>query len=711
MELENKIFNDPAVDDITHDTGVIDDLPVLSVDTPDRELIANFKRWTTDSISYWNQRDGYNLEYNRNRNERYYLGKQIDMSKLYNYQVPFVDNQIYVGTQAIMAYVTGRNPACEITPADGELASRVMAEDLEQAVNIHSEKFELSQKVKSAVKNMYMKRVGVIKLRYNPEIEDIEPVQIDPDRLILDKNCALGDEPGFLAEICTDSVAQLMIKFPNAEAKIMAALGRVRKTPKLMGQIIAYNEIWFTDYSSGKAVESVAWYFGDTILDKCKNPNFLYDEEGLSIKNFLDKPTKPYIFFNFLNDGSHLIDQTSPIEQAIPLQDILNKRGRQIVENADTANSLLVFKSGAIPDEEVDNITRDPNQILVLDGPDDKPVQSAFGEIPPHLLPNYVLEDKQDVKNAIHNILGTPSQFRGDDSKREVGTLGEARMVQSQASGRQDEIVKSVEVSLNHYFRMLVQMMKVHYANKKDFATRDNDGQFVFVQMSRESMPDVATVTISQGSVLKQDKERQENVAMTLAKMGLIDPYNLFKDLGLKDADKRYEALVKFKMAPDSLVADVKSEVEDRDAYIDFSVIMNGQEATVRDDITPAHILAHRKQLMSDKFLYAKPEIQQKMIKHIEQEVIGLTQRAKLEEANAQGMLTDPNLPITPQPPEVPPPMPQGAPGMPPMPGAPGLPPVPPHPDAENPMENMQENGVEEPQLPGGVLNSLLGAR
>lgn len=709
-----KVFNDSSVDDITKDTGIIDERPVLSIKTEDRELIANFKRWITDSQAYWNSTKGYNLENVRARNERYYLGYQIDTSKLYNYQVPFVDNQIFVGTQAVMAYVTGRDPACEVTPQDKEVQSMVMAEDLETAINIHSERHSLARKVKVAAKNVYTKRVGIIKLYYDPDLDDIVPVALNPDNVILDKDCELGDEPKFVAEVCTSTVAGLIHRFPHREKAIVAALGRVRKTPKLMGQTIAYNEIWFTDESSDKPVECVAWYFRDIILDKIKNPNYLYDEDGVQIENFIDAPTKPYIFFNYLNDGSHLIDQTTPIEQAIPLQDILNKRGRQIVENADTANSLMIFKSGSIPDEQAENITRDPNQIIILDTEDNMPVQSAFGEITPHLLPNYVLQDKNDVKNSIHNILGTPSQFRGDDSQREVGTLGEAKMMQSQASGRQDEIVKEIEFSLNRYFRLLVQMMKVWYTDKHDFSTRDNDGNFMFVQLSRESMPDVANITVSQGSIMRIDKERRENIGMALAKMGLIDPYNLFKDLGLKDADKRYEALVKFKMAPDTLVADVKSEVADRDAYIDFSLIMNGQEAQPRDDITPDHIHAHRKQLMTDKFLYAKPEYQQAMLQHIEQEVIGLSQRAKLEAANEQGMLIDPSLPITPEPPEVPPPMPQ-PPMMPPQGMPPQGTPIPPMPDAgamppqgEAPIPQMPEGGAGIPDV--GVLSGLMRA-
>lgn len=678
--IMNKVFDDSTVDNITKDTGAIDERPVLAIDTPDRELINNFKRWIADSLGYWNNKAGFNLEEARNKNERYYLGKQIDKSRLYSYQIPFVDNQIFVGVQSIIAYISGRNPACEITPADKEPASKVMAQDLETAVNLHSEKWNFKKKLKTAVKNMYLKRIGIIKLRYDSVSDDIVPVALDPDNVILPKDCKHGEEPTFIAEVCSDTVEKLMYKFPDKKDAIVKALGRQRITPKLLSTVVAYNEVWFTDYSGDGPVECVAWYLNDVILEKSKNPNYLYDEDGVQIKNFLDLPTKPYVFFNYLNSGRHLIDETTPVEQAIPLQDILNKRGRQIVENADTANSILVLKSGSISADEAENITRDPSQVLMLNTPAEQPIQSSFGEIPPHMLPNYVMNDKQDIKAAIHNILGTPSQFRGDDSNREVGTLGEARMMMSQASGRQDEIIDEIEASLDRYFKLCVQMMKVWYSDEKRFSSVDNDGNYLFVGLSRESIPDVANVTVQQGTLIRQDKERRENVAMTLAKMGLIDPYNLFKDLSLKDADQRYESLIKFKMSPDALVSDVKSEIADREAYVDFALIMNGQEAEARQDITPEHILTHREQLLTNRFLLADSDKQQALISHIKQEVSLLDDRARLEEASAQGMLIDPNIPITPQPPEIPPQQPPMPPqGMPPMmPNGDGQSPVPP---------------------------------
>ena len=642
------------------ETGIDTDLPVLEIKTPDSELISNFKRWIEDSEAYWNNPKKFNLANKRKRNKNYYLGKQIDTDQLYSYQVPFIDNELFVATETITAYTTSGTPSAEVCPQDDTIQSKVMAEDLEWALNTHAEKFDLASKMEAVERNLYLKYVGVIKLRYDTNIDDIVPEVIDPCDIVFDKSCKQGANPLFLCEKCTATVQQLMNMFPGKKNQIMSELGRQRSTSKLMGTVVTYNEVWFTQIKDGEEIECVAWYFKDLLLDKKKNPNFLYDEDGTQITNFLPRPMKPYIIFNYMNDGTHIIDQTSPFEQAIPLQDILNKRGRQIIENADTANSMLVLKSGAIPTEEAENITRDPNQILVLTGQKERPISDAFNVIEPHLLPQYVINDKNDVRSVIHSIMGTPAQFRGEDGK--AGTLGEAQMLRSQASGRQDAIIRALERGLDTYFKLLVQMMKVWYDSPKKFACKDNDGKFMYIELSRERIPDVAYVTVEHGTTVKPDKKRQEDIAMSLAKMGLIDPYNLFKDLGLKNADSRYDTLVKFKMSPQGLTDEIKTEMQDRAAYIDFACIMNGEEVKGHDDVDANHILAHRAQITTDRFLYADAKKQQAMIQHITEEVNLLSQRTKLQEASMQGILVDPNIPVTPEIPE-----PQQPPMAPPM--------------------------------------------
>lgn len=659
LGLNPKPFNDQKVDYIVDQDGKIDDLPLLSVDIPDKDLLQSLRNKIRDSQDYWNQADGYNLEYSRNANVRLHLGRHIDKSRLYTYQVPYVDNEIFVGTEAVVAYVTSSAPSAETFPANESQASKILAEDLAQAAEAHGEKYDIAQKIESAVRNMYLKRIGLIKLVFDPdcgEHGDIVPVVVDPENVVIDKNVRLGENPNFIAETMKASVEELCVKFPDKKEEIYRCLGIKRGTPKQLGTIVAYREVWFTYYEGegedAKKCEGVCWYFKDVLLDKTKNPNWLYKEEGVNVTNFLEAPQKPYIPFNYINDGSHWVDQTTPVEQAAPLQDILNKRGRQIVENADTANSTLVFRSGAITADAAQNLTGDPNQKVILDTKND-PVQSAFAEIPPHLLPNYVIDDKIDLRNTIHNILGTPAQFRGDTSNQ-VKTLGESNMIKGQASGRQDSLVRAVDRAMDKYFKLLIQMMKVHYTEKHYFSINGEDGEYDFIEISRQSIEDRANIKVQSGSMLPFDKQKHEMVALNLAKMGLIDPYNLYKDLGLKNADNRFDALLKWQMDASTLRDTIIDEMADRTAYIDFVQIMNGNDwdsVKPRQDADSKHILAHRKQMISDRFLQSDPERQQALIDHVQQEVNMFSMRTSLDQASQAGLLTDPTQPITPEPP------------------------------------------------------------
>ena len=177
---------------------------------------------------------------------------------------------------------------------------------------------------------------------------------------------------------------------------------------------------------------------------------------------------------------------------------------------------------------------------------------------------------------------------------------------------------------------------------------------------------------------------------------------------------------MKFKMSPDSLSTELRAEMQNRQAYIDFACIMNGEDIKGHDDVDAEHILAHRTQITTDKFLYANPERQKAMIAHIQEEVYLLSQRVKLQEASMAGLLLDPNAPITPEVPEVaqPSPMAGDLNAMPPEGEMPtqgqGQPPMPPQGGmmgAGSPGEMLMGQQMSEPAPApdGGALNGLLG--
>lgn len=718
-EQVTPVLNDTRVDDLADGpSGEIDRVPALSLDMEDVAIIKNLDARIEDSRAYWDIPEGFNLREARNENMRLFVGRQIDVTHLYRFQVPYVENQIFVATEAIVAYLTNQSPRPEVYPAQDTDQSKKFAADLEKALMAHGEKFQIKRLLEFAVRDLLLKRIGIIHLEFDPNRSrggEIVPKVIDPDHIVVDKNATFGSNPAFICHYLKFSVEELCFKYPDKKDDIFKELGIVRGTPKQMTQTVGVRQVWLTHYDkTGKPQEGCVTYFGKLVLAKYKNPNWLYANAN---RNFLDIPQKPYIFLNYINDGQHIIDLTTPVEQAGTMQNILNKRGRQIMENADKANGFLVIStdSGLTKDDAM-NLTGDPNQKIIIKTAG-QPVSNLVYQVPPHQLPSYVMDDKLDQRMTVLNIMGAPTEFTGNDQQQADSekTLGQSMMAKNQAAGRQDLIGRAIDSFMDMYFKFLVQMMLVWYDEKHFFVYNGGDGEFDYVTIHRDLFEDGMQVSVKSGTTLPFDKQRQEAVAMNLGKMGLIDPYNLYKDLHMDGAQKRYDAWYKWKTDPASLARDVDDAQSESDAYVDFVELMAGDKVKPRDDATTEHILTHRKQMLTDKFLKAGKRIQNNFLDHLEKELASLELRTSLDQMSQEGgaEALNPANPIAPPQPPMPPMGPGMAPGgAPPPPGmAQGMPMGPPPgspPMGQGIMQGAGMTNPANPRMPGpGNLTAM----
>lgn len=684
-EQLSKPLADPRVDNYSRQpAGEIDELPALSLDIPDSEIIRNIDTRVEDSRSYWNQPEGFDLDHARTANQRLYLGRQIDVTHLYRFQVPYVENEIFVGIESIVGYVTAQQPQPEVYPAQDNERSKIFATDLEKALSAHSQNFALPRILETCVRNLLLKRLGVIKFRFDPDYGphgEIIPEAVDPEHIIVDKNASKGSNPEFICHILKMTVDEVCQRWPKKKKEVYEALGIERRGIRNTQQIVGVREVWITHYDTkGKPQEGCVIYLGKVVLDKYKDPNWLYASNA---QNFLNLPQKPFIPLNYLNDGTHWIDITTPVEQASTPQNILNKRGRQIMENADKANGMLVISTDSgLTKDDAQNLTGDPNQKLIIKTNGQRTADLVY-QVPPHDLPAYVMNDKMDLRTTVHAILGTPTEFTGqDDGSADEETLGQAMMKKNQASMRQDLIVRAIDDFMDRYFKFLVQMMVVWYDEKHFFTYNGGDGEFDYIVLNRELFEDGIAVSVKSGTTLPFDKSRQEAVALQLAKMGMISPLDLYRDLHMDKTQQRYDNWFKWKTDPMSLARDADEEIADDKAYIDFVELMNGKPAKPRDDASKEHILTHRKQMLTDVFLKAPRAKQMKMLEHVEKELTSLEMRSVLDQMSSVGPeLLDPSVPLQNVQPPGQPMQPGQPPQQPPMPGQmPGMPPAMPPP-------------------------------
>lgn len=668
-------LNDTKVDRLAElPTGQIDELATLSIDIPDNQIIKNLENRIQDSIGYWDAPDGYNLRNARGDNMRLYLGKQLDVRSLYRFQIPYIENQIYVAEQAILSYVTAQNPQPEVSPAQDNPRSKIFAADLEKVCMAHSQQVKLQMILEDSVRNALNKRIGVIYFEFVPDYGkngEIIPKALNPEEVVVDKNARQGENPAFISRQLKMSVNEACNRWPSMKEAIYKECGIVRGTYKQLEEILNIREVWLTYYDKKyEPKEAVVYYFNNLVLEKDKNPHWLYATN----KNFLSAPKKPFIPLNFDNDGQHWIDETSAVEQAGNIQNILNKRGRQYMEVVDKANGTLVIDTrSGITKADSQDLTGDPNQHIVIAGQPGINSQDLIFRLPPPEIPKDIMADKIDLRTTVHAIMGTPSEFTGsNDGDVDPETLGEAMMKKDQASGRQDLYVRAIDRFMDDYFNFLVQMMVVWYNEKHFFVYNGGDGEFDYLTISRDLIEDGIAINIKSGTTLPFDKQRQEAIVLQLMKMNasisLLDAYKL---LHMQNPQQLYDNWAKQQNDPMALARDGLDEMDEAKAYIAYVELMAGKSPKDPDDCTKEFVLSLRKLMLRDEFLNAKKKYQMNFLKYVEKAVRSLELRTSLDLMSKEGIQElEPQQPIQP----LPPPMPPQMPGMPSqMPGQPGM--------------------------------------
>jgi hypothetical protein len=676
------ILDNTSVDNIVDQQAQIDQLASLSFDMPDKDIIRNLDRRINDSETYWNDAKGFDLKNSRSDNTRMHLGK-IDESGLYKHQKQYKENQIFVSEESVVAYVTAQIAGPLVVPAGNEDMHKLFAGNLEKVIKCWCEEvIDLEQIVELSVRNILNKRIAITHFFYDKDLDDVVAEAIDPEHCILDKNAALGKNPGFVCHVLKRSAEELINEFPEAEEKIMNYLGIQRRTPKQMTKEYAVRKVSVTHYDKdNKPQEGVVWYFHGIVLQKIKNPNYLYSRKDL---NLLKYPKKPYIFGNLVNYGTHLIDSTTPLEQASEMQKYLMRRGRQIAENADKANGILVIAtSSGLTKDDGQNITGDPNQKLFVENESSQGLSELVMQLQAQVLPQYVIDDKMDARMQIGNIMGAPTDFTGSNADDGDPTLGQVMLKKNQAAGRQDMMVRAITRMMADFYEYLVQMFIVWYTESRDFTYNAGDGEFDFITLKRELIHKGIRVKATKPA--NPDRSRIEAIVLKLLEEKAISLLDAYKMLQLENAQQLYDNWAKQSSDPMALARDALDIVDTAEAQVAFEDIMNGKDVPKKENPTKEYIMALRKLMVDGSytdatgktvgFLRAKKSDQNRFVKYVNECIDLVEKKIELEEAADQdgpeGLR--PGTPLPPlQPPQ--PPMPSAG-GMPP-PGMPGQPPM-----------------------------------
>lgn len=597
------------------------DLDVFALGMDNDELAQKVGNRVRQGEDYWNANLG--LDAVRAKVDTYYLNNYYNQEDLFNYQVAYKDNRIFAAIETLVALVISRPPQPLVMQAYDTQASYELAQNLQKALLCKYEDLYLKQKFQMVARHLLMGyRLGVMKYRWDDTVGMLQPdgsrfgdVAVDairPHRVVLEAGAQYVDNIPLIAEFRSDPLDVLIEKYPDKKDEIYKESGK--KAGELTANV-GYTEIHVTLYKEGKSVEGIIWKYKNLILDSMKSPYWNYeetyqDQQGKQRQaNFLTKPTKPYVFFNFLNIGRWVLDDTSLTDQAIPLQEVLNKRGRQIVENADQANSGTIWNSIMVKQADVAKLTGDPGERVMASGN----VNEAATRLPMNILPDYVMADKVDARNEIDNIYSTHGAVRGEVTGSK--TLGQDVMSQRGDAARINTLATAIEDGGDRLYKGITQMFKVFYDMPQLFRYTGFDSTTNFFEMGRDQIEENVGLRVKSGSILPEDPaaKKEETIAM----MGILDPLSIAEGLGKENPVEWAKRNFYYKALPDKYITEIlkiepnEGMAQDPQALQDIQMISEGQQPPVNQSPTKEYLATYQNFISSPEFKQLPSEIQQ----------------------------------------------------------------------------------------------------
>lgn len=651
--------------------AVTGDLDVVTLGMSDEEIAKAIGDRVKQSEGYWN--DALKLDTVRKRVDTYYLNTYYSQDDLYDFQVAYKDNRLLVAIETLVALVVSKPPQPVVMQAYDTEASYELAQNLQKALLCKYEDLYLKGKFQMVARHLLMGyRLAVMKYRWDDTVGSLQKdgtrfgdVAVDvvrPQRIVLDAGCQYIDDVPLIAEYRSAPLEELCEKYPTKADDIM------RESGKKAGQLTSregYLEIHFTTYKNGQRTEAIAWKYKDTILDSMKSPFWNYDETYVDNRgmkreaNFLTKPTKPYVLFNFLNLGRWVIDDTSLMDQAIPQQEIVNKIGRQIIENAEQANSGTIWNSLMVKQEDVAKLLGDPGEKVMATGD----VKEAAARLPYNSLDQYVVNEKLDARSEIDNIFSTHGAIRGETTGTK--TLGQDVMSQRGDAARIAVLATSIEDGADRLYKGMTQCFKVFYDIPQLFRYSSEDAMTSFFLYGRDQVEDNVGLQVKSGSVLPDDPSalHEETIAM----MAILSPLAIAKGLGKPNPKEWAKQELMFRLYPDQYMTDVLGwtpgeDAQDPLALQQIQLLSAGKDVPPEQNPTKAYLGTFTEFIGSEEFKNLPMDVQAKITAFVQAAVTNTKTALGMGNERPGQPAADPNAATPPPDPNAPPQLPPGTP-------------------------------------------------
>lgn len=484
----------------------------------EEETIKLTSQWKRTYDAYYQD-----VEASQTLSFEYWIGKQQASEPQDTGNQLLVDNKIFEAIETFIPIATRANPDPLIQADPGDLGDS-LSSAIKTALVREADRMKLRKLLKGALRNWIICRLGVLKVAYNLELEQIETFVIHPKRMIFDKDGHWDEAGNFTGEYIGEkkkvTAKELIAMFPHKQSDILLKAGMKKGTK------VEFIEWWY------KGIE-VFYTMEEVLLGKFKNPHWNYDAEDEGI-NHLDKPTDPYIGLSIFTTQLQPHDETSLVLQNIGIQDMINRRWRQLDKNVEAMNNGLVI-SDRFTDEQASLAASALRKGIAIRAPGDD-VTKAVMRFPAPALPGQVYEMLQDGRSEVANIFGTSgSTPQGLDSQDTVrGKILTNQLDSTRIGGG---ITEYLEQMADTTYNKWVQLMFVHYTDPHYFVSAGSIGGAEIIQIKNTDLGLLKTldITVKEGSLIPKDPLTQRNEAIDLWSANAIDPLTFYKRLDFAD--------------------------------------------------------------------------------------------------------------------------------------------------------------------------------
>lgn len=616
--------------------AIVSDVPVIQLPLDEATLNTLLDRAIADANTKLAEKQ---IIERSDKNRRFWRGQHVDASRLdSSYQSPHVDNIVYQDEESRITLASARVPEITIAPPKDETQMIEKAKRLQRSIRNRIDNNTIKRLIKDGLRMHDLDLIAIVKCRWDAnrgkngdfvfELLDSRSVTFSATSRIV--------HDGYTAEHCDiiihwlEEPTQLVLsKFPQKAEQLKALWGFDQIPSKLR-----YAEAHFTWYDQqGQLVEGVAWKYNQLILGSDRTPYFDYkgrpyinNESGqieLKFNNHFDRPRKPFMIFSYQNLLDWVYDTTTPFEQAIKINAIVNRRERQITEIADRTVPKLVFSSHAFKSGDAEKYVakmNNPRDHILLTGQIDdirKAVMIVQGNAPDRVL----YEDVAALRGRIDSLFNTHGTTRGDVRSGESGI---ARQIAREGDLTiTDDIVDFVvERIVFEMANWAIHMMKMYYHTPRPIKNLGRDGEVEFDEVSNDDIDDDIDVLVK---VSATDPQLRRANATDAVNNKTTDPFSYMEDMDIPMPKERVKRLVSwmrggqdlYKNYLDMLGIDDEMFDSAAQAQKDIGELMNGKSVQLSQLPDTAYVEKIAEFMQSPDFQNAEPQAQNALQQHV----------------------------------------------------------------------------------------------